>query len=89
METISSHTNTLLHRTDVTVVISAPSNPGVAVVTTQLAEQFKVAPDAIAVKTMHGNYGKQQVLVNASVYDSVEAKQRIEQKPKTKKEKKA
>ena len=86
METLSDNHNTLLHRRDVTVVITAQTNPGVAAVATQLAEHFKSTADAVAIKMMHGSYGKQELTVTASIYDSAASKLRIEQKPKKKKE---
>ena len=88
METLSDSSNALLHRRDVVVTLQAPSNPGIAAVTTQLAEHFKSSPDAVAIKTLRGTYGKQQLTVTASIYDSAASKLRIEQKPKVKEAKK-
>ncbi len=89
METRSDHTNTLLHRRDVVVMLEAPSNPGLPAVVTQLAEHFNSSPEAVAVKTVKGSYGTHALIITASIYDSADSKARIEQKPYVKKEKKA
>lgn len=88
METISDHANALLHRRDVVVTLEAPSNPGIVAVATELATHFKSTPEAVAVRTVKGNYGTHSLTIVASVYDSPASKARIEQKPKVKEVKK-
>ncbi|MEK6925495.1 MAG: hypothetical protein AABW71_04650 [Nanoarchaeota archaeon] len=77
--------NTLLHRHDVIVRNSYPSNPGYNVVKEDVAKHFKKTADCVAIKSVKGSFGSSEFVIEASVYDSAEKLAEIEPKPKVKK----
>lgn len=77
--------NKLLQRRDVVVAKNYPSNPGFATVKQDLAAHFTVSPDCVVVLAIHGGFGSSEFRIEARVYDSVEALQSVEPKPKVKK----
>ena len=85
MNLIQETHNPLLRRREVSVLLHARSNPGVAGTTQKLAEHFKVSETHIAVKSVRNSYGSHDILVKAFIYDSPEMKEKIEPKVKIKK----
>jgi ribosomal protein S24E len=82
--TLNSY-NKLLHRHDVVVRSSYPSNPGYNVVKEDVAKHFKKTADCVAIKSVNGSFGSSEFVIEASVYDSAEKLAEIEPKPKVKK----
>lgn len=77
--------NALLHRRELTLLYPSASNPGYAVVRKAVAETMGSADDVVVIKRLTNSYGSSQFLVEAFVYDSAEARQKFEPRPKAKK----
>ena len=86
MNVVSDLHNKLLKRREVSVSFDNAGNPGFGGAAQMLAEHFKVDSELIAVKRILNTYGSHKTIVDALIYDSVEAKEKIEPKPKAKKE---
>lgn len=86
MQILTDHSNSLLHRRELTLVLSTTTNPGLQAFTTGVAEQLKVSPECVVVTRMAGSYGKQNIVADVFVYESVDMKNKIQRKPKVKKE---
>lgn len=84
MKVHSTH-NQLLHRKEVNASVESSANPGFADVQKQIAEHFKVGEDMVVVRSVRNRYGTHMFTIEASVYDSADAKMMIERKPKEKK----
>lgn len=78
--------NSLLHRHDVIAKKSYTSNPGYNVVKEDIAKHFNKTIDCVAVKSVKGNFGSSEFVIEARVYDSAEKLAEIEPKPRVKKE---
>jgi ribosomal protein S24E len=85
MEIHSDTKNTLLKRREVKGAIQAETNPGFEQVKQALAKVSKSDAENIAIKYLKNNYGSDEFLVEAFIYDSKEHKDSIEPKPKAKK----
>lgn len=85
MNTMKDFKNALFKRREVLVSIENASNPGIGNATKELASQFKVQEDVVVIKSLKSAYGKGSFLVDALIYDSIEAKDSIEPKKKEKK----
>ncbi len=72
--------NELLKRREVQFAFESEKNPGFDICRKMLAEKFSVGEDNISVKFVRSNFGAQQFLVEAFVYDSHEGKKKIEPK---------
>lgn len=77
--------NKLLKRREVEVLVEDTSNPGVAKAKELVAKEFKSSPDCVAVQAVRGHFGRNEFLIEASVYDSKESLESTEKKPKPKK----
>lgn len=77
--------NELLKRREVQFVLNSEKNPGFENCAKMLAEKFGVGEENVSVKAVRSNFGAQQFLVEAFVYDSHEGKKKIEPKQKAKK----
>ena len=77
--------NNLLKRKEIQGTIDSKNNPGFEAVTQSLAALKKVPQDSVVIKSLKNNYGANEFLVEAFVYESTAHKDRIEQKPKPKK----
>jgi len=87
MEIVNDFKNDLLKRREVEVVVKADSNPGFENVAKEIAKKFKSSEDTIAVRNVKSKFGRNTFLIDASIYESVEDKEKIEPKPKVKKAK--
>lgn len=77
--------NTLLKRREVSFTMEHASNPGMAVVAQHVADTFKANPDVVVVKELRGTFGSNKFFARAFIYDTVQAKEHTEPKPKVKK----
>ena len=79
----------LLSRKRVEMVVEFENaTPSYAEVKKKVAAEAKVSEDVVAVQHVYGTFGQRKAKVIANVYDSKEALDKIEQKPKVKAEKK-
>jgi len=85
MNTLKEFRNSLLKRNEVSVSFKHSGNPGFDRAGKNLAELFKVAEEQIAVKAVRGNFGANEFLIEAFIYDSAADKERTEAKKKEKK----
>lgn len=85
MEFIKDIRNDLLSRREVVYSLETATNPGFENAKKHIAEKLKKTEDSIVIKTVKNNYGSNQFLIEALVYDALADKERIEQKPKVKK----
>ncbi|MBI3334295.1 hypothetical protein HYZ97_02315 [Candidatus Pacearchaeota archaeon] len=77
--------NPLIGRREVSITLEAPANPGIAKITADLAEHYKISPELIVIKKLQSGFGKKTFKVEALMYDSPEVKKRFEPQPKPKK----
>ena len=77
--------NKLLQRREISLNMEFEKNPGLQVALEKVASHFKVSSDVIAVKRLTNSFGNNDFLIEAFVYDSVDAKKMIEPKVKLKK----
>jgi len=85
MEVINDFKNKLLNRREVKTVLVGESNPGYEGATKALADKFKAKDDTIVVRRVLSQFGSDTFLLEAFIYDTLEHKERVEQKPKAKK----
>lgn len=83
--TLNQFKNSLLKRTEIEYLVEASQNPGFQKATELVSEKLKVQPENIAIKAVRGNFGKNQFIIEAFVYESVADKEKIEPKKKEKK----
>ena len=76
--------NNLLKRREVTFVIEANSNPGLAEAQKVLIQEMNTPEDTIVIKSLKNNYGSKEFIVDAFIYDSKTQKDLIEPKTKIK-----
>jgi len=81
--------NILLEREEVKGTILNEATISKAMLATQIAGSMKKAEDVIAVKSIYPSYGSKESKFEVFVYNSAEAKAKIEPKQKAKAEKKA
>lgn len=87
MEVINKKHNQILSRTHVEVDLPFPAaTPSMADVKKTVAHLTKSSEDVIVVKKIATKFGEKKALVTAYVYDSKEAMDMVEPKPKKKKE---
>ena len=85
MKTVKDFRNDLLKRREVKLLMEAEKNPGMANATTDIAKQFKVSEDVVALKLVGSRFGRGTFMIDAFVYDSAADKANIEPKKKVKK----
>jgi ribosomal protein S24E len=85
MEILNENKNDLLRRKEIIASLQVNSNPGFEYSKKHLAEKFKADLDKIAIKSIKNNFGTNEFLIEALIYESTEAKEKIESKPKQKK----
>lgn len=88
MKTLYDFKNGLLKRRELIVNLKSESNPGMQGAIKAIAAGFKSEEDKVAVKKIDSQFGSDNFIITAFIYDSVESKTRIEPKIKQKKEKK-
>lgn len=74
--------NVLLQRRELTLTHPSASNPGYDTVLKVLAEKMGSTDDVVVIKRLTNAYGSSDFLIEAFVYDSAEARQKFEPKPK-------
>lgn len=74
--------NELLKRMEITRVVEAVSNPGLAKSRTEVAGELKVAEDCVVIHSIRSQFGSHDFTIEASIYDSVSDKERIEPRVK-------
>lgn len=72
-----------MKRREVSFLVHETKNPGFAI-SAKVAEHFKADAGLVVVKNIKSGFGKSEFLVDAFIYDTLEAKA-IEPKPKVKK----
>lgn len=86
LEIVEDKKNGLLNRREVSVIISADSNPGFAKAQEVISSELKASDDSIVVRNVKSKFGRDTFLISAFIYDSVADKERVEPKKKEKKE---
>lgn len=85
MKTLVDFKNSLLKRREIKAVIESSSNPGFANSQKMISEEFKAKEEEIVVKAVKSKFGRNTFLIDAFIYESVKAKDRVEPKKKVKK----
>ncbi|MBU0907833.1 MAG: hypothetical protein KKE05_06780 [Nanoarchaeota archaeon] len=85
MEIITESKNSLLNRTEVKVKLSSESNPGLEKSKQTLADKFKTKVENVVINKIASKFGTNEFILEASVYNTLEDKERIEPKKKEKK----
>lgn len=86
MNVIQDFRNELLKRREVKLIIEAGSNPGFDEAGKLVKEKFGASDEQVVVRNVKSKFGRKTFLLDAFIYDSAEDRERIEQKPKVKKE---
>ena len=87
MEILNKTYNQLLSRVEVQFDLSFPAaTPSLADVKKLVAEKMKTAEELVVVQKIATQFGLRKAKVSAYIYDSKEAHDKIEPKPKVKKE---
>lgn len=85
MKILNDTKNNLLKRREIIAEVESHGNPGFTNVAKMMAETAKAKEDVIVIKRIGSEFGQSKFTIEALVYDSVEAKTKIEPKPKVKK----
>ena len=87
MEILHKVHNVLLSRTELQIDLPYQvTTPSVADVRKQIADKMKVGEDVVVVNKIGNRFGHKHAVVTACIYDSKEMHDKIEPKPKVKKE---
>lgn len=86
MEILNETKNNLLKRTELQLKVPSKINPGFEQSKKSISEKFKAELDNIAVKRVINNFGTNEFLIEAFIYESLADKERIEPKLKAKKQ---
>ncbi len=78
MEIVREIKNELLKRKEIEASMSNIGNPGVEATLKMLASKFNAPEEHIVVNTIKNRYGMNVFDVRAYIYDSLEAKSRLE-----------
>jgi ribosomal protein S24E len=84
MKIFKDFRNELLKRREVQFMIASDKNPGLDYAKNLLAEKFNLSNEHVVIKTLNNNFGANDFLIEAFVYDSQEDKLKIEPKQKVK-----
>ncbi len=85
MELVRDFKNTLLKRREIQFVVKSDANPGFGGAKKAIVEWLKAPEEQIVVKFVRNNFGANDFLIEAFVYDSAADKTRTEPKIKLKK----
>ncbi len=85
MKTVKEVKNELLKRKELLFSFEAERNPGFEASKKIIVEKLKVAPENVAVRSVRGNFGSKEFVVEAFVYENAKDKELIEPKVKPKK----
>ncbi len=86
MKTIKDFRNELLKRKEIVFSIDAISNPGFTKMREECAKYFNAEIERVVVRNVSNKFGSKEFFIEAFIYDSAKDKEKIEQKPKPKKE---
>ena len=86
MNILKEFKNSLLKRKEVKVSQEYESNPGFNKALQDIAKHFKVQEDFIVINKLESNFGTNEFLIEAFIYNSLKDKERIEPKKKEKME---
>lgn len=86
MEIIENKQNPFLKRREIKIIVEAVKNPTMQEAVKMVVEQFKAVEDSITIKKIKGKFGRKTFLVEANIYNNKEDKEKIEAKPKVKKQ---
>ncbi len=78
--------NDLLERTEILAIIKSEITPRMQDATKALAEYLRADAGLVIIRRMKGKFGRKEFEVEACIYESREAMQKIEPKPKVKKQ---
>lgn len=85
MKILKDFKNDLLNRREIDTIIQAEKTPSYAEISKKLSDHFKSQEENIVINRVKGAFGSRNFSVLASIYESKEAKDKIEPKPKEKK----
>jgi ribosomal protein S24E len=80
--------NPLFQRKEVKIIAKSQSNPSFADAEKIVSETFKTNPENIKILGIDGKFGRDTFMITSNIYKTQEDKDKIEKKPKKKKEKK-
>lgn len=86
MNIVKDFRNELLKRRDVVVQKKYSSNPGFVTAKKDVAEHFKASEECVVICNVMGAFGSDIFSIDARIYDSLEILQKVEPKPRIKKE---
>ena len=89
MQILKDIKNDLFKRKEIKIILSSEKTPSYTEVSKLLSEKFNSAEENIVVSKVKGRFGAKSFLIEADIYDSKEAKEKTERKPKEKKAKAA
>ena len=84
---IEENNNPLFNRKEIRILVTSESNPTKADSEKLISEKFSSQIESIAIKSIKGKFGRNEFLITANIYKSLEDKNKTEPKPKKKKEK--
>ncbi len=88
MKILSEFRNELLKRKEIVADMKSGKNPGIQGALKAVAEEFKAKEENIVLRKVDSQFGSDNFIITASIYDSPEARASVEPRPKVKKEKK-
>ena len=85
MKIIEDKNNELLNRKEIKIIVEESKNPSMQEAMKTISGHFKAKDENIVVREIKGKFGRNTFLISAFIYNSKEAKDKIERKPKGKK----
>lgn len=85
MEIIQDIKNDILNRREIKIIIPAEKTISYTEAAKLVADHFKAHEDNLVILGVKGKFGRKTFLIEADIYNSKEAKEKIERKPKKKK----
>lgn len=81
--------NALLKRREISLKVSASSNPGFTQALNMIAEKTHAKEEQIVIKAVRSTFGSNMFVIEAYVYNTRADKERVEPRKKVRKEKEA
>ncbi|MCX6749055.1 MAG: hypothetical protein NT076_05630 [Candidatus Pacearchaeota archaeon] len=85
MDILQDNKNPLLARRELKFITQAVKNPSFPETLDLVAEKFKAVKENVAVRAIRGKFGRDTFLIEALIYDNVEAREKHEPRKKVKK----
>jgi ribosomal protein S24E len=85
MQILKDIKNELFKRREIKIILPSEKTPSYAEVSKLLSEKFNSGEENIVISKVKGRFGAKTFLIDASIYDSKEYKEKTERKPKEKK----